>query len=278
MGQRRGAFLVLVAVKDSGIGINEEGQRQLFERFRQATPKTSDQYGGSGLGLNISQKLCHLHGGEIGVSSKEGEGSTFGFFFKVKRASDSGEYNGRPEEQSMHNDRLEGLIEAQGHEADKNVDSKDLPDSIDNPPIEATEAAPPDRTSKKDKELNSYKAAEKDKSRLDKDSSESKTGRSSELPTRPGQVSSNAEGRPNTTDEEDKSAKRHVLLVEDNAINQRIVHRKLQSKGFRVITANNGQEAVDAVQKAPRHSKPGDGGFDVILMGNLQDRRACCKD
>ncbi|KAK5673743.1 hypothetical protein LTR17_027880, partial [Elasticomyces elasticus] len=211
----------------------------------------------------------------------------------VKRASDSGDYNGRPEEQSMHNDRLEGLIEAQGHEADKNVDSKDLPDSIDNPPIEATEAAPPDRTSKKDKRIeytrkasdevdelepDSYKAAEKDKSCWDRDSSEPKTGRSSELPTRPGQVSSNAEGRPNTTDEEDKSAKRHVLLVEDNAINQRIVHRKLQSKGFRVTTANNGQEAVDAVQKAPRHSKPGDGGFDVILMGNLQDRRACCKD
>ncbi|KAK5732280.1 hypothetical protein LTS12_027148, partial [Elasticomyces elasticus] len=274
-------LFVLVAVKDSGIGINEEGQRQLFERFRQATPKTSDQYGGSGLGLKISRKLCHLHGGEIGVSSKEGEGSTFGFFFKVKRATDSGDYNGRPEEQSMHNDRLEGLIEAQGHKADKNVDSKDLPDSIDNPPIEATEAAPPDRTSKKDKrfehtrkvsdevdepEPDSYKAADKEKSRWDGDSSEPKTGRSSELPTRPGQVSSNAEGQPNTTDEADKSAKRHVLLVEDNVINQRIVHRKLQSKGFRVTTANNGQEAVDAVQKAPRHSQSGDGGFDIILM------------
>ena len=65
---------ILVAIQDTGIGISEDGQKRLFERFRQATPKTSDVYGGSGLGLNISRKLCHLHGGEIGVSSKEGAG------------------------------------------------------------------------------------------------------------------------------------------------------------------------------------------------------------
>lgn len=52
---------------------------------RQATPKTAEMYGGSGLGLNISRKLCHLHGGEVGVASKIDHGSTFGFFFKVKR-------------------------------------------------------------------------------------------------------------------------------------------------------------------------------------------------
>ena len=76
---------IMVSVKDTGIGISEEGQKRLFERFRQATPKTGEVYGGSGLGLNISRKLCHLHGGEIGVASQEGSGSTFGFFFKVKR-------------------------------------------------------------------------------------------------------------------------------------------------------------------------------------------------
>ncbi|KAI9687088.1 MAG: hypothetical protein M1822_002498 [Bathelium mastoideum] len=80
---------LMVAVKDTGIGISTENQTKLFERFRQATPKTQEKYGGSGLGLFISRKICQLHGGDIGVSSKEGAGSTFGFFFKVRRASEA---------------------------------------------------------------------------------------------------------------------------------------------------------------------------------------------
>lgn len=47
---------LMVAVKDTGIGISQEGQAKLFERFRQATPKTQEKYGGSGLGLFISRK------------------------------------------------------------------------------------------------------------------------------------------------------------------------------------------------------------------------------
>lgn len=78
---------LMVAVKDTGIGISAQDQARLFERFRQATPKTSEKYGGSGLGLSISRKLCQLHGGDIGVGSNEGQGSTFGFYFKVRRAS-----------------------------------------------------------------------------------------------------------------------------------------------------------------------------------------------
>lgn len=50
------AFYIMVAVKDSGIGISHEDQAKLFERFRQATPKTQEKYGGSGLGLFISRK------------------------------------------------------------------------------------------------------------------------------------------------------------------------------------------------------------------------------
>jgi signal transduction histidine kinase len=56
---------------DTGIGISTEGQIKLFERFRQATPKTEEVYGGSGLGLNISRKLCQLHGKFEGMENAE---------------------------------------------------------------------------------------------------------------------------------------------------------------------------------------------------------------
>ncbi|KAI1829267.1 hypothetical protein DTO027I6_10018 [Penicillium roqueforti] len=59
---------VMLAVKDTGIGIDGDAQMRLFERFNQATPRTEGTYGGSGLGLNISRRLCHLHGGEIGCA------------------------------------------------------------------------------------------------------------------------------------------------------------------------------------------------------------------
>jgi len=74
---------------------------------RQATPKTAEMYGGSGLGLNISRKLCHLHGGEVGVSSRIDHGSTFGFFFKVKRSEQPQDHHASSEtEGSTPQDKL----------------------------------------------------------------------------------------------------------------------------------------------------------------------------
>lgn len=75
------------AVQDTGRGLTDDEKKLLFIRFSQASPRTHVQYGGSGLGLFISRELVELQGGEIGVASKAGEGSTFAFYIKARRST-----------------------------------------------------------------------------------------------------------------------------------------------------------------------------------------------
>jgi CheY-like chemotaxis protein/HPt (histidine-containing phosphotransfer) domain-containing protein len=67
------------SVKDSGIGIPRERHSTIFDSFTQADSSTTRKYGGTGLGTTISKQLTELMGGEIGVKSQEGKGSTFWF-------------------------------------------------------------------------------------------------------------------------------------------------------------------------------------------------------
>ena len=75
------------AVQDTGRGLTEDEKKLLFIRFSQASPRTHVQYGGSGLGLFISRELVELQGGEIGVASTAGEGSTFAFYITARRST-----------------------------------------------------------------------------------------------------------------------------------------------------------------------------------------------
>jgi len=66
-----------IMVKDSGIGISSADMPRIFQNFGQASAETSSRFGGSGLGLSISQRFCALMGGAITVTSEVGKGSCF---------------------------------------------------------------------------------------------------------------------------------------------------------------------------------------------------------
>ncbi len=78
-GQKGGAPMVSVTVKDTGIGISPENHRLIFEAFRQVSEGYGRQFEGSGLGLSISKKIVSLMGGEISLASVFGQGSEFTF-------------------------------------------------------------------------------------------------------------------------------------------------------------------------------------------------------
>ena len=74
---------------DSGKGISKEDQETVFSRFSQGCSQDYAQYTGSGLGLYICRALVEIHGGRIGLKSRIGQGSTFGFCLKTRRVPDS---------------------------------------------------------------------------------------------------------------------------------------------------------------------------------------------
>ncbi|KAL1612148.1 hypothetical protein SLS60_000371 [Paraconiothyrium brasiliense] len=157
-GQEEEIYLTFT-VQDSGIGLKGKEIHKIFERFRQANMKTHVKYGGSGLGLFISKELTEKQGGEIGVSSVAGQGSTFGFYVKTRRVEH------RPQ-------TLGELYHESG----------------------GVGAAP---------------------------------------------------------------QKLHVLLVEDNVINQQVLGKQLKKAGCTIHVANHGLEALELVEKMM---------FDVVLM------------
>ena len=126
-------------VKDTGVGITKERQEQVFDPFIQADSSTTRQFGGTGLGLSISKQLVKIMGGEIGVESTPGHGSTFWFNVVLEPpqtprasdqprkklsdlAADSGPAGGQhillAEDSPVNQMVAKGILEKMGHQVD----------------------------------------------------------------------------------------------------------------------------------------------------------------
>jgi CheY-like chemotaxis protein len=197
-------------VRDTGCGITEDEKKNLFTRFSQASPRTHVQYGGSGLGLFISRQLTELQGGEIGVASEAGVGSTFAFYLKCRRS--------------------EGEI---SEAADKRL-SADL-------------------------QSNARLAANIPKELKDHEEALSKLLQYNASSTSILGSTSSSHLDPNLW---------HVLIVEDNLVNQRILAQQILKMGCTVYVANHGEEALSILRDTKYYKGRESSGKDlsVILM------------
>jgi signal transduction histidine kinase/DNA-binding response OmpR family regulator len=95
-GPLAGEDWIQIDVSDTGIGITDEQMSRLFQAFTQADASTSSKYGGTGLGLAICRQFARIMGGEVGVTSKPGQGSTFTLRMPARVRRPKTTYSGAP--------------------------------------------------------------------------------------------------------------------------------------------------------------------------------------
>ncbi len=291
-----GAVRLHFSVRDTGIGIPAEMQKTIFEAFSQADTSTSRRFGGTGLGLAISSQLSRMMGGEIWLESEVGEGSTFHFTAQFglnvqarpKRPIELKSLENLPVlivDDNATNRRIY-------YEILKTWRMN--PTAADSGPAalaelqRAADADEPYRLVLLDcmmPEMDGYEVAERIKDKfedctvimLSSAGHPDNVERSKQLGvarslTKPVKQSTLLNAVQNTFaapailrgPAEQKTiepraavAPRKILLAEDGVVNQKVAQGLLEQRGHQVVVANNGKEAIDALDREP---------FDLILM------------
>ncbi|USW57431.1 Putative PAS domain, signal transduction response regulator, receiver domain, CheY-like superfamily [Septoria linicola] len=211
------------AVYDTGRGLNDDEMKLLFQRFQQASPKTYKQYGGSGLGLFISRELCELQGGQIGVSSGDGR-TVFTFFVRARRWIE-GEDNARQRPAPIRYTSAAAspvVFSRRGSTALSNgADQLGEPHEEDGNVVENFHPKQHPLARQQ-----SYQA---------------------------GLTPAVQGSRQPATDEvvsEPATEELHLLIVEDNLINQKVMSQQLRRAGCTVHVANHGLECLSFIERS----------------------------
>jgi signal transduction histidine kinase/DNA-binding response OmpR family regulator len=277
------------SVQDTGIGMTEKQAAKLFQPFAQADSSTTRKYGGTGLGLTISKRLAEMMDGEIWVESEQGRGSTFSFTanfglselrgMKVLVVDDNATSRDIFQEM-LESFSFEVSVAASGQEGIAELESagKDKPFELvimdwkmpDMDGIEASQQIKDHKSLSKIPPIIMVTAYGREEVMQQAE----KVGLEGFLlkPVNPSMLFDSimqafGEAVPETSrvaqrhEQEAEALKHirgaHVLLVEDNEINQQVATEILEGAGLNVTLATNGQEAVNAVKENK---------YDAVLM------------